>query len=102
MAATDTGYYESSSDWAIRMRKMSEEKYELDLQSKLVEAKREGRKQIIDLLKRGKSLEEIEYKCRLTLWNKLVHARRAGRQEVIDLLRNGKSPEEIIKEYGGN
>ena len=86
-------------DW---MLELSEEKYQLDMQSKLVHAKREGRKQIIDLLKKGKTLEEIEYMCRLTLWNKLVHARRAGRQEVIDLLKSGKSPEEIIKEYGGN
>ena len=63
MAATDTEYYDSSSDWAIQARKMSEEKYELDLQSKLVHAKRqgrqEGRQEVIDLLKVGKSPEEI-------------------------------------------
>jgi hypothetical protein len=63
MAATDTGYYDSSSDWAIQARKLSEEKYELDLQSKLVYAERqgrqEGRQEVVELLKSGKSPEEI-------------------------------------------
>jgi DNA-binding CsgD family transcriptional regulator len=38
---------------------MSEEKYVLDTQSKLVHAKREGEQRIINLLKSGKSPEEI-------------------------------------------
>ena len=52
-----------SKDKAERERLMSEYKYELDTQSKLVHAKREGRKEmqqeIIDQLKSGKSPEEI-------------------------------------------
>ena len=52
-----------SKDEVERARLLSEYKYELDTQSKLVSAKREGRKEgiqeIIDLLKSGKSPEEI-------------------------------------------
>jgi len=48
-----------SRDEVERVRLMSEEKYQLDMQSKLVHAKREGRQEIINLLKSGKSLEEI-------------------------------------------
>ena len=54
---------------------MSEYKYELDTQSKLVHARREGEKKGEQ---KGKQL---------------------GRQEIIDLLKNGKSPEEIIREH---
>ena len=58
-----TGYYDNSSDWAKQMRLMSEEKYELDLQSKLVHAERQGEKRgeqkILNLLKSGKPLEEV-------------------------------------------
>jgi hypothetical protein len=38
---------------------MSEYKYQLDLQSKITYAKREGRQEILNLLKSGKSAEEI-------------------------------------------
>jgi predicted transposase/invertase (TIGR01784 family) len=48
-----------SRDEVERARLRSEEKYELDTQSKLVHAKREGRQEIINLLKSGKSPEEI-------------------------------------------
>ena len=52
-----------SKDEAERFRLMSEEKNQLDIQSKMVTAKREGEqkgeKKIIDLLKSGKSPEEI-------------------------------------------
>ena len=52
-----------SRDEIERARLMSEYKYELDTQSRLVEAKREGIKEgeanIIDLLKSGKSAEDI-------------------------------------------
>ncbi|MCL2318761.1 MAG: hypothetical protein FWC45_01650 [Treponema sp.] len=52
---------------------MSEYKYELDTQSKLVHAKREGIKEgelkIIDLLKNGKSPEEI-IKAKAVPWRK--------------------------------
>ena len=74
MAVTDTVYYDNSSDWAVRMRKLSEEKYQLDLQSKLVDAKRQGRNE----------------------------GEQRGRNEIIDLLKSGKSPEEVIREYGAN
>ena len=48
-----------SRDEIERARLMSEEKYELDTQSRLTYAKQEGKKEIIDLLKSGKSPEEI-------------------------------------------
>jgi len=48
-----------SKDEVERARLMSEYKYELDLQSKITHAKRQGRQEILDLLKSGKSTEEI-------------------------------------------
>ncbi|MCL2068052.1 MAG: hypothetical protein FWG99_11400 [Treponema sp.] len=48
-----------SKDEVERARLMSEYKYELDIQSKLVTAERKGKQEIIDLLKSGKSPEEI-------------------------------------------
>jgi urease gamma subunit len=48
-----------SRDEIERARLMSEEKYVLDTQSKLVHAKREWKQEIISLLKNGKSPEEI-------------------------------------------
>jgi hypothetical protein len=52
-----------SKDEAEKARLLSEYKYQLDLQSKLVHAKRQGRQEerqeIIKLLKSGKSPEEI-------------------------------------------
>jgi hypothetical protein len=52
-----------SRDEVERARLMSEYKYQLDIQSKLVDAKREGRNEgeqrIIDLWKSGKPLEEV-------------------------------------------
>jgi len=54
---------EISRDEVERARLMSEYKYELDMQSRLVDAKRQARqevaKEIVDLLKSGKSPEEI-------------------------------------------
>ena len=67
-----------SRDEVERARLMSEYKYQLDIQSKLVHAKREGRK-------------EGEKK-----------GRQEGEQRIIELLKSGKSPEEVLKEYGGN
>ncbi|MDR1618083.1 MAG: hypothetical protein LBS06_03420, partial [Treponema sp.] len=61
-----------SKDEVERARLMSELKYELDTQSKLVHAQREGHRE----------------------------GRQEGRREMIDLLKSGKSPEEIIREYG--
>jgi len=52
-----------SKDEVERARLMSEYKYELDMQSMFVDGKRQGRaegeKKIIELLKSGKSPEEI-------------------------------------------
>jgi hypothetical protein len=48
-----------SKDEVERARLMSEYKYQLDLQSKITYAKRQGRQEILDLLKSGKSAEEI-------------------------------------------
>jgi hypothetical protein len=48
-----------SKDEIERARLRSEEKFVLDTQSKLVHAKREGKQEIINLLKSGKSPEEI-------------------------------------------
>jgi len=63
-----------SKDEIERARLMSEYKYELDLQSKMVYAKRQG----------------------------LQEGRQEGRQEILDLLKNGKSVEEIIKDFSNN
>ena len=52
-----------SRDEEERARLMSEYKYQLDIQSKLVHAERQGekrgREEIINLLKSGKPLEEV-------------------------------------------
>jgi predicted transposase/invertase (TIGR01784 family) len=60
-----------SKDEAERARLLSEYKYQMDMQSKLVHAKRVGKQE---------GREEV-------------------RQEINDLLRSGKSPEEIIKGF---
>jgi predicted transposase/invertase (TIGR01784 family) len=65
-----------SRDEVERARLRSEEKYELDTQSKLVHAKRVGR-------------QEGEQK-----------GRQEMKQEIINLLKSGKSSEEIIRDYG--
>ena len=62
-------------EWA---RLMSEYKYQLDTQSKLVHAKREG-------IKEG-----------------MEKGMQIGEQKILDLLKSGKSPEEIVREYAGN
>ncbi|MDR2951924.1 MAG: Rpn family recombination-promoting nuclease/putative transposase [Treponema sp.] len=49
---------EISKDDAERARLLSEYKFQMDWQSKIVHAKREGRQEIIDLLRSGKSLDE--------------------------------------------
>ena len=60
-----------SKDEIERARLMSEYKYELDLQSKLVTEKRKGKEE----------------------------GRQEEKQKIIDLLKSGKSPEEILKDY---
>ena len=69
-----------SRDEAERARLMSELKYELDTQSRIGYAKRQGI-QIGE--QRGKQIGE-----------------RKGEQKILDLLKSGKSPEEIIRDYG--
>jgi hypothetical protein len=63
-----------SKDEVERARLVSEYKYQLDTQSKLVHAKREG-------LREGR-LEGLQ----------------EGRQEIIELLRSGKSLDEVIRD----
>ena len=48
-----------SRDEVERALLMSEYKYQLDMQSKLVHAKRQGEKEIIELWKSGKPLDEV-------------------------------------------
>ena len=59
-------------DW---MLKLSEYKYQLDMQSNLVDAKREAREE-------GRK-----------------EGREEGEKKIIELLKSGKSPEEIIEKY---
>jgi len=59
---------EREQAWAL-----SKLKYELDTQSDLTYAKRQGREEGLKL----------------------------GEQKIIELLKSGKSPEEIIKDYEG-
>ena len=68
-----------SKDEIERLHQLSELKYELDTQSRLVHAKREG-------------IKEGEQKG-------LKKGKLEGKLEIIDLLKSGKSPEEIIRDY---
>jgi len=70
-----------SKDEKERARLLSEYKYQVDMQSKLVHAEREG-------IKKGEQKGEQK-------------GIEKGKQEIIDLLKSGKPPEEIIREYGG-
>jgi len=74
-----------SKDEIERARLMSEYKYQLDTQSKLVTAKREG---ILEGELKG--MQKGEQKGRR-------EGILEGEQKIIDLLKSGKSPEEIIK-----
>ena len=77
-----------SKDDKERARLLSEYKYELDTQSKLVSAEREGiKKGIKKGIKEGRKEGRKE-------------GMQKGEQKIIDLLKSGKSPEEIIREYG--
>ncbi|MCL2805719.1 MAG: hypothetical protein FWD26_07265 [Treponema sp.] len=60
---------------------ISKEKYELDMQSRMVYERRQGRQEGRQEGKQEGKLEE--------------------KQEVITLLKSGKSLEEILKEYEG-
>ena len=68
-----------SKDEAERARLRSEEKYQLDTQSKMTYARQEGIQQGI---RQG-----------------MQQGMQQGKQEIIDLLKNGKSPDEIIRDY---
>jgi len=67
-----------SRDEAERARLLSEEKYQLDLQSKLVHAKRQG-----EQIGRKEGRKE---------------GHKEGRNEIIELWKSGKSLEEVIRE----
>ena len=69
-----------SKEEVERARLISEEKYELDTQTRLTVARQEG-------IKEGRQ-EGIE------------EGRQEERQDVINLLKSGKSLEEIIAAYG--
>ena len=79
---------EISKDEVERVRLMSEYKYQLDMQSKLVYAKRQARKEGLEE-GRKEGLEEGR-----------KEGLGEGEKRIIELLKSGKSPEEIIKEYG--
>ena len=70
-----------SKDEIEQARLMSELKYELDTQSRIIDARDEG-------------IEEGEKKG-------IKKGETMGKQEIIDLLKSGKSPEDIIQEYDG-
>jgi len=75
-----------SKDEAERFRLMSEYKYELDAQSKLVTAERKG-------MQKG---------MQKGLQKGIEKGMQKGEQKIIDLLKSGKSPEEILKDYEGD
>jgi predicted transposase/invertase (TIGR01784 family) len=79
-----------SKDEVERARLMSEYKYQLDLQSKITYAKRQG-------LQEGeaKGMEKGRKEGR-------NEGKLEGRQEILDLLKSGKSAEEIIRGYNNN
>ena len=64
-------------DDAERARLLSEYKYEVDLQSKVVNAKRTGERRGI---RKGRQ-----------------EGRQELKQEIFDLIKSGKSPEEVIR-----
>ena len=81
-----------------RARLLSEYKYQLDIQSKLVHAKREGRQE-------GEKIgrqegEKIGRKEGEKIGRQ--EGRKEGEKRIIELLKSGKPLEEVIKEYGGN
>ena len=81
-----------SRDEVERARLMSEYKYELDTQSRLVHAKKEGMKEGRQVGKKEGMKEGRQVGIKEGI--------KEGRQEVIALLKSGKSLEEIIREYG--
>ena len=68
-----------SKDEAERFRLMSEEKYQLDMQSKLAYARQQAIKKGME-----KGIEKGIEK---------------GMKKIIELLKSGKTPDEIISEY---
>jgi len=79
-----------SRDEVERARLMSEYKYQLDLQSRITYAKRQGLQEgEAKGMKKGKKEGRRE-------------GMLEGRQEILDLLKSGRSAEEIIRDYGNN
>ena len=68
-----------SKDEVERARLRSEEKYQLDTQSKMTYAREEG-------LQQG-------------MQQGLQQGMQQGQQKIIDLLRSGKSPDEMIRDF---
>jgi len=87
-----------SKDEKERFRLMSEYKYELDTQSKMVTAKREGIQEGIEK-GRQEGLQEGLQKGRKEGMEKGIQKEK---QKIIDLLKSGKSPEDILKDYEGD
>ena len=88
-----------SKDEVERARLASELKYELDTQSKITYAKREG-------IQTGKKIgEEIGKKMGEEIGKKIGEkigekkGEKMGEKKIIDLLKSGKSPEEILRDY---
>ena len=77
-----------SKDDVERARLMSEYKYAVDLQSKLVTEKRKGKEE-------GKKEGMKE-----GMKKGIEQGMQKGEQKILDLLKSGKSPEEILKDYG--
>jgi DNA invertase Pin-like site-specific DNA recombinase len=76
----------------------SREKYELDLQSKMVYAERQSKQ---EGLKEGEAKGRLEGRKEiLDLIKSRLKGREEGRQEILDLIKSGKSLEEILREYG--
>ena len=93
-------------------RRNSELKYELDLQSKVIDAKREairdGKKDIIEQLKMGRPLEGILLSYQIDSYNGEIQAkidqgiregRLEGKMEIINMLKSGKPRVEIVLEW---
>jgi hypothetical protein len=84
-----------SRDEAERARLLSEYKYQLDMQSKLVHAKRVG---IQEGMQEGMQ-KGMQKGMQEGMQEGMQKGEQKGRQEIIDLLRSGKSPEEIIRGF---
>ena len=85
-----------SRDEAERMRLLSEEKYILDNQSKVVSAERKGRKEGIEI---GRE-EGIEIGVERGIEKGREEGIEKGREEVLKLIDQGLSIDEIKQRLG--